>query len=137
MERKATFRRLKVAPLIVIVGVGSEEYLQGWWNEVATLLAFSLAFAAITGGAGVFLFRAFLGRSQAEARTRLLANVFQHNGEAIMITDQRNRIVEINDRFTQLTGYALGECQGRDPRMLAAAPTSRARAAGDSARGAQ
>ena len=119
VERKATFRRLKVAPLTVIVAISSEEYLQGWWNEVATLLAFTLAFAAITGGAGVFLFRAFLGRSQAEARTRLLANVFQHNGEAIMITDQRNRIVEINDRFVQLTGYTLGECQGREPRMLA------------------
>ena len=124
VERTITFRRLKVAPLIVIVGVGSEEYLQGWWHEVATLLAFSLAFAAIICSAGVFLFRAFLGRSQAEARTRLLANVFQHNGEAIVITDHRNRIIEINDRFTQLTGYALGEYQGRDPRTLAAAPTS-------------
>ena len=124
VERTITFRRLKVAPLIVIVGVGSEEYLQGWWNEAAILLAFSLVFAAITSCAGVFLFRAFLGRSQAEARTRLLANVFQHNGEAILITDHRNRIVEINDRFTQLTGFALGDHQGRDPRALAAAPTS-------------
>ena len=130
VERTITFRRLQVAPLIVIVGVGSDEYLQGWWQEVATLLAFALGFACITGGAGVFLFRALLGRSQAEARTRLLANVFRHNGEAIMITDQRNRIVEINDRFVQLTGYELSECQGRNPRAMAAvsscAPTLRA-----------
>jgi len=106
------------------VGVGREEYLKGWWNEVAVLLAFSLVFAAITSGAGVFLFRAFLGRSQAEARTRLLANVFQHNGEAIMITDRHNRIIEINDRFTELTGHALGDCRGQDPRTLAAPKTS-------------
>jgi len=124
VERKATFRRLRVAPLRVVVAISSEEYLQGWWTELATLLAFSLAFAVITGGAGVFLFRAFLGRSQAEARTRLLANVFQHNGEAIMITDHRNRIIEINDRFSQLTGHALIDWQGRDPRALAAPQTS-------------
>ena len=124
VERTITFRRLKLAPLVVIVGVGRDEYLQDWWNEVAVLLAFSLAFAAITSGAGVFLFRAFLGRSQAEARTRLLANVFQHNGEAIMITDRRNRIIEINDRFTELTGRALGDCRGDDPRTLAAPKTS-------------
>ena len=123
VERTITFRRLKVAPLVVIVGLGSEEYLQGWWNEVATLFAFGLAFACITGGAGVFLFRALLWRSQAEARTRLLANVFQHNGEAIVITDQHNRIIEINDRFVQLTGYELSECQGRNPREMAAGLT--------------
>ena len=91
LRRAVTFRRLKVAPFIVIVGVASEEYLAGWWDEVRTLLAFSLAFAGLTGVAGLFLFRAFLGRSEAEARIGLLANVFQHNGEAIMIIDQRNR----------------------------------------------
>jgi diguanylate cyclase (GGDEF)-like protein len=74
LERTITFRRLNVVPLIVIVGVGSEEYLQDWWNEVAVLLALSLVFAVITSGGGVFFFRAILRRSQAEERMLHMAN---------------------------------------------------------------
>jgi diguanylate cyclase (GGDEF)-like protein/PAS domain S-box-containing protein len=59
-----------------------------------------------------------LARKRIERQLRLAAHVFQYSGEAIMITDRDNRIVEINPAFTRLTGYALDEVRGENPRML-------------------
>lgn len=56
----------------------------------------------------------------ASERARLLTNVFEHSIEPIVITDSANRIVEINPAFTELTGYALHEVQGKDPRIFSA-----------------
>ncbi|MCL4759316.1 MAG: EAL domain-containing protein [Rhodocyclaceae bacterium] len=64
-----------------------------------------------------------------EQRTRealqLYANIFEHSGEAIMVTDHENRIVAVNPAFTQQTGYALDEIAGRNPRLLASHLTPR------------
>lgn len=53
------------------------------------------------------------------ARLRTLECVLARSGEAILITDHDNRIVEINAEFTRLTGYTLDEVRGLDPRFLA------------------
>lgn len=45
-----------------------------------------------------------------------LANfVFEHTSEAIMITDANNRIIMVNNKLEQITGYAKSELLGRDP----------------------
>ena len=59
-------------------------------------------------------------RKLAETQLRLFANVFEHSGEAILVTDAGNRIIAVNEAFTRLTGYAAAEVQGRNPRILAA-----------------
>ncbi|GAP34734.1 putative bifunctional diguanylate cyclase/phosphodiesterase [Piscinibacter sakaiensis] len=61
-----------------------------------------------------------LARKRAEAQLRLAAHVFESSGEAIMITDKANAIVEVNQAFTRLTGYTLEEVRGRDPACLSA-----------------
>lgn len=62
-------------------------------------------------------------RKRNEEALRLSAKVFQHSGEAIMITDAENRIVSVNAAFTRLTGYTLDEIRGENPRILAAQRT--------------
>ena len=57
---------------------------------------------------------------------RLLANVFEHSGEAIVVTDAQNRVVSINEAFARLTGYSELEVRGQNPRILSAGRTSRA-----------
>ena len=55
-------------------------------------------------------------------RTRslsLMASVFQHSGEAILITDVDNNIVDVNVSFTRLTGYSRDEVIGKNPGILA------------------
>ena len=58
-------------------------------------------------------------RKQGEEALRLYANVFEHSGEAILITDSERRIVAVNSAFTRLTGYAIDEIRGQDPGLLA------------------
>ena len=50
--------------------------------------------------------------------------MFEHSGEAIIITDRDNRIVETNPAFTRLTGYTLEEVRGTNPRLLSAGRNS-------------
>lgn len=57
-------------------------------------------------------------RKQAEETLRLYASVFEHSGEAILITDNDKRILAINPAFTRMTGYTLDEILGEHPRVL-------------------
>ena len=57
-------------------------------------------------------------RRQAEARMQLAASVLTHAREGILITDVDGQIVEVNDTFTQITGYTRDEVIGRNPRMF-------------------
>ncbi len=67
--------------------------------------------------------RNLLERKYAEKRLRLAAHVFEHSNEAIMINDKNNCIIEVNHAFTELTGYALEEIKGKNPRILSAGQT--------------
>ncbi len=44
-------------------------------------------------------------RKEAESTLRLAANVFSHAREGIMITDKNGIIIDVNDAFTNITGY--------------------------------
>ncbi|MEQ1440372.1 EAL domain-containing protein [Fontimonas sp. SYSU GA230001] len=65
-------------------------------------------------------------RERSESRLRLSAEVFEHLGEAIMITDAENRIISVNRAFTEITGYGEDEVRGRTPRLLASGRYNRA-----------
>ncbi|BAN34069.1 response regulator receiver modulated diguanylate cyclase/phosphodiesterase with PAS/PAC sensor(S) [Sulfuricella denitrificans skB26] len=64
--------------------------------------------------------RNLLQRKRTEARLRLAAHVFEYGGEAILITDCDNCIVEVNPAFTRLTGYTSEEICGQNPKILSA-----------------
>jgi diguanylate cyclase (GGDEF)-like protein/PAS domain S-box-containing protein len=55
---------------------------------------------------------------QAHNKLQLAASVFTHAREGIMITDANGTIVEINDTFSQITGYSREEALGQNPRIL-------------------
>jgi diguanylate cyclase (GGDEF)-like protein/PAS domain S-box-containing protein len=55
---------------------------------------------------------------RAEHSLRLAARVFESSGEAILITDQDNRILSANRAFSRLTGYSQDEVIGQNPRLL-------------------
>lgn len=59
-----------------------------------------------------------LARKRNERQLRLAAHVFEFSGEAIMITDHNNLIIEVNPAFTRLTGYTQEAVRGQNPRML-------------------
>ena len=78
-------------------------------------------------GAGVISFLLVLlwwiSRTNLELRRsrdhlQLAAGVFEHAQEGIVITDAVARIVDVNDTFVDLTGYAREETLGQNPRFL-------------------
>ncbi len=65
-------------------------------------------------------------RHLAREALQLYAKIFQHSGEAIMVTDHDNRIVAVNPAFVRQTGYSLEQIAGKNPRMLASGRTPQA-----------
>ncbi|MDZ4201778.1 MAG: EAL domain-containing protein [Gallionella sp.] len=57
-------------------------------------------------------------RKRIDERLQLTAKVFENTLEGIIITDAAMNIVEVNDAFTSITGYARDEAIGKTPRML-------------------
>lgn len=57
-------------------------------------------------------------RKQTETRLHLAASVFAHASEGILITDRNGLILEVNDAFTSITGYAHDEVVGQTTQFL-------------------
>ncbi|MCK9531598.1 MAG: EAL domain-containing protein [Gammaproteobacteria bacterium] len=66
----------------------------------------------------VLVARDITDRQAAEEQLRLAANVFTHAREGIVITDTDGTIVNVNNAFTQITGYSREEVIGKNPRVL-------------------
>jgi diguanylate cyclase (GGDEF)-like protein/PAS domain S-box-containing protein len=71
---------------------------------------------AITGA--VLVLRDITERKAAEEQQRLAASVFTAAREGIVITDAEGTIVDVNNAFTQITGYPPEEVVGENPRIL-------------------
>ena len=59
-------------------------------------------------------------RKQAEMNLRLTAGVFEHSLEAMAITDADGRILQVNQAYTDITGYSRNELMGTIPDSLCA-----------------
>ncbi len=57
-------------------------------------------------------------RKLAEVNVLLAASVFTHAREGIMITAADATILQVNDTFTRITGYARDEVLGQNPRVF-------------------
>lgn len=72
-----------------------------------------------------YIFIAFIAditeRKQSEVKLRLAASVFTHVREGIMITNPDHMIIDVNEAFTQITGYSAEEAIGRTLSMLSLA----------------
>jgi diguanylate cyclase (GGDEF)-like protein/PAS domain S-box-containing protein len=54
----------------------------------------------------------------SEEKLKLVASVFTHARESIMITDATGCIIDLNETFTTITGYSREEAIGLNPRIL-------------------
>jgi diguanylate cyclase (GGDEF)-like protein/PAS domain S-box-containing protein len=71
----------------------------------------------VVGGIVIFT-EEITARKQSEARLQLAASVFTHASEGIMISDPSSTILDVNDAFTQITGYSREEAVGRSTNLL-------------------
>lgn len=54
-------------------------------------------------------------QSVAESERRLAAKVFQNAGDAILITDSKGIIIDVNPAYSTITGYPRDEVLGQNP----------------------
>jgi len=66
----------------------------------------------------VMLFSDITQQKDIERHLKLYSEVFRHIGEGIMITDADNRIIEVNDAVSHITGYSRDELLGNTPSCL-------------------
>ena len=57
-------------------------------------------------------------RMEDQLRLRLAATVFESAADAIVVTDSRNNILDVNPAFERATGYSKAEVLGCNPRIL-------------------
>jgi len=65
-------------------------------------------------------------RKKSGEAARLAAKVFKHALEGIMITTLDGSIVDVNQAFTEITGYSREEALGQSPRILKSGRHSKA-----------
>ena len=123
-------RVLADAPFYVTAGLAEEEVLAPWRTKRLVFVLAGMLLLVL-----LWLMRGLLKESKssvahatalaqsAEERLKLMASVYEHTSEAILVTDADKRIVSINRAFTTLTGYALADVQGRNPSLLSAGRT--------------
>ena len=54
----------------------------------------------------------------SEQSMKLSASIYQFNSDAIVVTDEKNLIVDVNPAFTRITGYSRDEVIGQNPRVM-------------------
>jgi diguanylate cyclase (GGDEF)-like protein/PAS domain S-box-containing protein len=69
--------------------------------------------------------RNLIQRNAERSRLRLAEYVFNFSGEAIMINDRNNNIVDVNAAFIKLTGYDKVDVLGKNPRLLSSGRNSK------------
>ncbi|MGR5222548.1 putative bifunctional diguanylate cyclase/phosphodiesterase [Vibrio parahaemolyticus] len=57
-------------------------------------------------------------RKQVETRLAITSEIFNNFQEGMMITDKHARIMDVNNAFTDVTGYPASEVIGKNPRLL-------------------
>lgn len=103
---------------------GQQKPLLPQWVIVVIGLTSLLALGL--GGFGMYAHRAkhrlelqVTQRKRAEdAELKLAGAVYQSLGDALLLTDERQRIVSVNPSFVQMTGYKPVDLIGRHPAML-------------------
>ncbi len=56
--------------------------------------------------------------SDSEKSMKLAALIYQSSADAVVVTDENNRIVDVNPAFTRITGYQRDEAIGQDPSIM-------------------
>ncbi|HZX31381.1 MAG TPA: EAL domain-containing protein [Rhodocyclaceae bacterium] len=108
-EWTLTFRRIKSAPMIIVVGSAKEDYLADWRDEVlkAALIAGGFLLLSLLSGWLVLHLQARMARESARNRLYL-----HHASDGIQILDDQGNLLQASDEFCAMLGYGRDEVIG-------------------------
>ena len=104
IPRTDAFRRLADLPLIVVAGLGEEDYLATWRQDRNKALGLSLLFLLVTSLGAQLLWRQLRASYRANRRSHML---LQHASDGIHVLDAQGRLLEASDSFYQMLGYSV------------------------------
>lgn len=108
-ERIVSFRRLAAAPMMVIVGTSSEDYLADWYSEVYKTAAWIVGFALLSLLAGLFVLNLLHRIAGESLRNKVY---LRHASDGIHILDERGNVVQASEQFCSMLGYGRSEIIG-------------------------
>ena len=113
--------RFSEIPLIFVSADSTEE------TEAVSFSAGAADFIAkpINGHIAKLRVRSIIQKNIDKIKLKLASHVFSHSGEAIIISDKNNKIIDVNSAFTKMTGYERQEVIGKDPGLLSSGRTSK------------
>ena len=65
---------------------------------------------------GIAVFRDVTRQKQTEDKLHVLSQVVEQSPTSIMVTNTKGNIEYVNKKFTAITGYAVDEVIGKNPR---------------------
>ncbi len=86
---------------------------------------FQVSNYSTTEGGRVTVMSDITARLDVETELRKLSRAVEQSPVSVMITDTDGRIEYVNEKFTEVTGYAEEEVLGRNPRVLQSGDTPR------------
>ena len=117
------FRSSRSYPLLVMVHVDRTKALAKWQAEtrqtVITVGIVLFVLLALTSLLIIRLRKGLRAEGRMQKEQQLAARVFEHSTNGVIITDAERRIVAVNPRLEEVTGYTSGELIGDDPRRFA------------------
>jgi diguanylate cyclase (GGDEF)-like protein/PAS domain S-box-containing protein len=117
VDRTLSFRRVGHLPMIIVVGLGRDDYLADWKEEVVRVVALASLFACV-----VVLFAALLHRTwrrreadveALQREERKFRTLLESSPDALVIADAHGVIALVNRNAELMFGYAAGQLPGR------------------------
>ena len=122
VERMLAFRRVGRLPMIIVVGLGKEDYLSDWDAEVSRVLALALVFGCVTVLFSVLLYRSWLSReadvNALERQERKFRTLLESSPDGLVIADAHEQITLVNRNAELMFGYPAEYLVGRSIHVL-------------------
>jgi diguanylate cyclase (GGDEF)-like protein/PAS domain S-box-containing protein len=115
-ERMFFYRKISRWPLHLTIGLADQDFMVGWWREVAYLSGLTVLLMLGSAAAFTALRRTMvaleLSRAKADDARRQSDLILSSSGEGICGLDDAGRITFVNEAARRMLGWADGEGLG-------------------------
>lgn len=112
IPRIGNFRRLSSMPVFVIVGLGEDDYLAQWYDDITKAILLELLFLIVTSVAAWQLWRQIQASVLANRRSQML---LRNAKDGIHVLDMQGKLLEASDSFFQMIGHPPEDVIGKTP----------------------